>query len=101
MSAARITEEVAGYDDREHTSEGDLVAINSNLGAAMGADEGSIELIPRNEGRIAQAWVNERRAAYLLCVLLAFRWVVVKKWGFTGSSSEKNSDHKASMADSV
>ena len=32
-SAARITEETAGDEDRKHTSRGVLVAIDSNLGA--------------------------------------------------------------------
>ena len=55
-SAARITEETAGGEDRKHTSGGVFVAINSNLGA----EEGAIESIPGNDGRIAQAWVNVR-----------------------------------------
>ena len=41
------------------------------------------------------------RTAYILSLLLAFRGVVVKKCSPTGSSFEKNSDHKASIADSV
>ena len=57
-SAARITEETAGDEDREHTSGGVLVAIDSNLGEVVGAEEGATESIPGNEGRIAQAWVN-------------------------------------------
>ena len=36
------------------------VAIDSNLGAVVGAEEGAIESNPGNEGRIAQAWVNGR-----------------------------------------
>ena len=32
-----------------------FVAIDSNLGAVVGAEEGAIESIPGNEGRIAQA----------------------------------------------
>ena len=58
-SAARITEETAGDEDRKHTSGGVVVAIDSNLGAVVGA-EGAIESIQGNEGRIAQAWVNVR-----------------------------------------
>ena len=54
-SAARITEETAGDEDRKHTSGGVVVAIDSNLGAVMGAEEGAIESIPGNEGRFAQA----------------------------------------------
>ena len=42
-SAARITEETAGDEDRKHTSRGVLVAIDSNLEAVVGAEEGTIE----------------------------------------------------------
>ena len=59
-SAARITEETAGDEERKHTSGGVVVAIDSNLGAVVEAEEGAIESIPGNEGRIAQAWVNVR-----------------------------------------
>ena len=41
-SAARITEETAGDEDRKHTSGGVFVAIDSNLGAVVGAEEGTI-----------------------------------------------------------
>ena len=59
-SAARITDERASSEDRTHTSGGVFVPIDSNLGAVVGAEEGAIESIPRNEGRIAQARVNVR-----------------------------------------
>ena len=42
------------------TSGGVFVAIGSNLGAVVGAEEGAIESIPGNEGRPAQAEVNVR-----------------------------------------
>ena len=58
--AARISVENAGDEDRKHTSGGVFVAVDSNLGTVVGAEEGAIESIPGNEGRIAQAWVNER-----------------------------------------
>ena len=46
----------------------------ANWEAAMGAEEGAIDSIPGNEGRIAQALVNvERRIACLLGVLLELR----------------------------
>ena len=51
--AARITDDTASSEDRTHTSGGVLVAIDSNLGAVVGA-EGAIESIPGDEGRIAQ-----------------------------------------------
>ena len=58
--AARITDETAGREDRKHTSGGLVVVIDCNLGAVVGAEEGAIESIASNEGRIAQAWVNVR-----------------------------------------
>ena len=36
------------------------MAVDSNLGAAVGVEEGAIGSIPGNEGRIAQVWVNAR-----------------------------------------
>ena len=59
-NAARITDETTGSADRKHTSGGVFVAVDSNMGAVEGAEEGVIESIPGNEGRIAQAWVNVR-----------------------------------------
>ena len=58
--AARITDERARSEDRKHTSRGVFVAVDSNLGAVVGAEEEAIASIPGNEGRIAQAWVNVR-----------------------------------------
>ena len=58
--AARITDARASSEDRKHTSGGVFVAVDSNLGAVVGAEEGAIDSIPGNEGRIAQAWVNVR-----------------------------------------
>ena len=76
---ARITDERASNEDRTRTSGGVFVAIDSNSGVVVGAEEGTIESIPGNEGRIAQAWLNVRgKIAYLLSLLLAFRGVVVK-----------------------
>ena len=46
--AARITEETTSDEDRKHTSGGILVAIDSNLGAVVGAEEGAIESLPGN-----------------------------------------------------
>ena len=57
---ARITDENAGVEDRKHTSGGDSVAVDSNLGTVVGAEEGAIVSISGNEGRISQAWVNVR-----------------------------------------
>ena len=65
--AARITDEMASSEDRKHTSGGVCVAVESNLGAVVGAEEGTFGSIPGNEGRIAQG------IACLLGVLLALR----------------------------
>ena len=46
-------------EDRKHTSGGVSVAVDSNLGTVIGKEEGAVASIPGNEGRIAQAWVNE------------------------------------------
>ena len=46
--------------DREHTSGGVFIAIDSNLRAVVGGKEGAVASIPGNEGRITQAWVNVR-----------------------------------------
>ena len=58
--ASRITDEKANSEDRRHTSGGVFVAIDSNLGAVVGKEEGAVTSIPGSEGRIAQAWVNVR-----------------------------------------
>ena len=58
--AARITDGTAGSEDRKHTLGGVFVAVDSNLGAVLGEEEGAIDSIPGNEGRIAQEWVNVR-----------------------------------------
>ena len=52
--AARITDERASSEDRKHTSGGVFVAVDSNLGAVGGAEEGAIGWIPGNEGKSAQ-----------------------------------------------
>ena len=58
--AARITEETACSEDRKHTPGGVFVAVDSNLRAVVGANEGAIESNPGNEGSFAQAWANVR-----------------------------------------
>ena len=44
-----------GSEDRTHTTGGVFVAVDISLGAVIGKEEGAVELIPGNEGRIAQA----------------------------------------------
>ena len=56
--AARILDERGSSEDRKHTSGVVSVAVDSNLGAVVGAEEGAIKSIPGNEGRIAQARMN-------------------------------------------
>ena len=43
--AARITDERANSEDRKHTSGGVFVAVDSNLGALVEAEEGAIKSI--------------------------------------------------------
>ena len=69
--AARITDERASSEDRKHTSGGVFIAVDSNLGAVVGAEEGTTDSISGNEGRIAQAWVNVRGG---LRVFLVYFW---------------------------
>ena len=47
-------------EDRKHTSDGVFAAVDNNLGAVVGEEEGAVVSIPDNEGRITQAWVNVR-----------------------------------------
>ena len=67
--AARITNERASSDDQKHTSGRVFVAVDSNLG--VGVEEGTIESIPGNEGRIAQTCVNVRGG---LCIFSVYFW---------------------------
>ena len=66
--AARIT------DERRTSGRVFSSAVDSNLGAVVGAEEGAFVSIPGNEGRIAQAWMNVRGGLRgFLGVLLALR----------------------------
>ena len=58
--AARITNEKASSEDRNHTSGGVFIAVDSNLQRVVGGKEGAVAAIPGNEGRITQAWANVR-----------------------------------------
>ena len=69
-SAARITEETTGNEDCKHTSGGIWVAIDSNLGAVVGAEEGAIESIL---GNCLSLGACQKRFACFLGVLLALR----------------------------
>ena len=42
--------------------------VDSNLEAVIGKEEGAVESIPGNEGRIAQAWVNVRGGVQVFAV---------------------------------
>ena len=59
-NTARSTDGHVSSEDRKHTSGGVFLAIDSNLGAVVGTEEGEVASIPGNEGRIAQARVNVR-----------------------------------------
>ena len=65
--AARITDETAGSKDRKHTSGGVSVAVDSNLGAFIGKEEGAFTSIQGNERRIAQTWLTV--CEFLPCTL--------------------------------
>ena len=58
--AARITDERVSSEDQKQTSGGVFVAVDSNLGAVVGGEEGTVTSIPGNEGRIAHVWVHVR-----------------------------------------
>ena len=68
--AARITDERAGGEDQKHTSGGVFVSVDSNLGAVVGAEEGTIVSISGIVGRIAQAWVNVRGSLRVFSVYI-------------------------------
>ena len=53
--AARITDEKASSEDRKHTSSGVFTAVDSNLGAVVGEEEGAVASIPGNGGGLTQA----------------------------------------------
>ena len=55
---------------KKHTSGGVCVAIDSNLRAVVGAEEGAIESIPGSERRIALAWVNVRGGLRIFSVYI-------------------------------
>ena len=69
--AARITEKNANSEDHKHTSGGVSVAVDSNLGAVVGTEEGAVESVPSNEGRMALARVNVPRG---MCVFSVYSW---------------------------
>ena len=66
VDAARITNERASSEDRKHTSGGVFVAVDSNLGAVVGAEDGAIVSIPGNE-ESPKAWVNEEDCVSSRC----------------------------------
>ena len=55
---------------KKHTSGGICVAIDSNLRAVVGTEEGAIESIPGSERRIALAWVNVRGGLRIFSVYI-------------------------------
>ena len=68
--AARITDEKAGSEDRTRTSGGVFIAVDSNLGAVVGEEEGTVASIPGNEGRSTQAWVDVQGGIRVFSVYL-------------------------------
>ena len=65
---AIITDETTGSEDRKRASGGVFVAVDSNLGAVVRAEEGTIDSISGNAERIAQAWVNVREGLRIFSV---------------------------------
>ena len=67
--AARITNEMASSEERKHTSGGVCVAVDSYLGAVVGAEEGAIlfDLRQRKMNRPGMG-ERQRRFASFLCV---------------------------------
>ena len=88
--AARFTDETAGSEDREHTSGGVFIAVDSNLGAFVGEEEGAVASIPGNEGRINYPGVGKcaRRHASFLGVLHALRRLDPEERSPAGGSFE-------------
>ena len=68
-----------GSEDCKHTSGGVFVAMDSNLGAVVGTEEGAVASIPGNEGRIAQVWENVRGGMRMFGILLEHGGMVPKK----------------------
>ena len=68
--AERITDETRGSEDRKHTSGGIFIAVDSNLGAVVGEEEGAVASIPGNEGRITRACVNVRGGMRIFAVYI-------------------------------
>ena len=58
--AARITDERVSSEDQSKHQEDFFVAVDCNLGAVVGGEEGAVTFIPGHEGRIAHVWVNVR-----------------------------------------
>ena len=58
--AARTTDERASSEDQKHTSGGHFVAVDSNLGAVVGGEQGAVTSTPGKKGRNAQVCVNVR-----------------------------------------
>ena len=99
--AARITDESTGSEDRKHTSGGVFVAVDSNLGVVVGAEEGTIDSISCNGGRIAQTWVNVRGGTVFSCFFLALRRLDPEKRSPAGGSSEASKNNQTPVVDSA
>ena len=66
-----ITNDGAGSEDCKHTSGGVLVAIDSDVGSVIDEGEGAVMSFLGNDGRITQAWVEDRRSA---CFFVVYSW---------------------------
>ena len=59
----------ASNEDRERTSGGVFIAVDSNLGTVVGARGRAVASIPSNEGRITQAGLNVRSQSHQTLVV--------------------------------
>ena len=88
-------------ENREHTSGGVFVAGDSNLGAVIGKEEGAIESISGNDGRIARACLNERGGILVFPEFLTLRRMDPEEWSLIGSGGkarwERPSIHDESL----
>ena len=77
LTAARITDENAGSEDRRHTAGGVFAAVCEQL---LTKEQGAVTSIPGNEGIIAHARVNVRGGMLTVaCSCLALRRMDAEK----------------------
>ena len=74
--ATRITDEYVSSEDRKHTSGGVFVAVDCDLGAVIGKEEGAVVSIPRQRGKNCPSMSKcKRKFACFLRIRLALEWL--------------------------